>query len=89
MFARRAEIEMLLTCLCVGAVLSALHYVFAQDQADTVGNKKTSSKALDLLKLFFISFSNANQRPASFIASHFATHHICNLTKKHCCLASD
>lgn len=32
MFARRAEIEMVLTCLCVGSVLTALHYIFEKQQ---------------------------------------------------------
>lgn len=32
MFTRRAEIEMLLTCLCVGSILSALHYIFEEKQ---------------------------------------------------------
>lgn len=37
MFARRAEIEMLLTALCVGALLTALHYARGPEEGDQRG----------------------------------------------------
>ncbi len=65
MFGRRAEIEMLLTCLCVGAVLSALHYVFAQDQADTEGNtlKKPPQKRWIYLSYLLLALAMLTKGP--------------------------